>query len=286
MKKLIYFTDSHYTNKRPRARKDDYRASIKSKLIQIDEIAKKENVDMILSGGDITHVHNEDYEIFMDLFEYHSNAFRKHHVIAGLTHDFKSEFSTGIQKSTLGALWKTGVVIVHPQTLDFELEGIKIHSSHQTICPTPFFGHHTLYKDFKTDAKIVLISHMHMPFGIQEVNGITFVSPGSLARNSGDQYNFNRIPQVALICIDNDKIDKIEFIPLEVEQNVWDHHYLIHRNDKDELQQISSLDSLESFMEQDEGILDASGIIQKLGERYNKEAVECALEFKGRADND
>jgi predicted phosphodiesterase len=287
MRKLLYYSDSHYTSRRPISRIDDYRASIFSKLLQIDNISRYEDVDLVLHGGDVTHIAQEGYDIFNDLYSYHSNTYVKHLVVAGLTHDYMSHASIGLAKSTLGALQRTGAldIVDRYNTIDFELDGVKFHSSHQAICPTPFFGHFQLYKDFKTDADIVLTSHLHMSFGIQKVGDVTFVSPGSISRNSGDVYNIGRVPQCVLICVDNGKIDKIEFIPLEVRQNIWNTKHILAKEESKNLETVSSLDSLESFMSQEEDDLDASSIIQRIGSKYDREAVETALMLKERVEN-
>lgn len=287
MKKLLYYSDVHYTDKKPSSRKDDYRQSIMNKLIHIDELSREHKVDMVVCGGDVSHKFNENFRIFVDLYNYFSNTFVKHHVVAGFNHDFAGgNYETGLPNSILGALKKTGCLIEVGQTFEFELDRVKFYTSHRSICPTPFFGSYELYSDLKCDASVILLSHLHMPFGVDFVNNKHFVSPGSVGRNAADTFNLSRNPQCALIIVDNGNVISIELLNLKCELDVFDQQYLINRDKDNALGHVSSLDSLETFMEQEEGILDASSIIHRLGERYDKEAVEMALEFKGRVDNE
>lgn len=282
--KLLFFTDVHATDRKPSSRKDDYYSSILDKLCQIDRLSRQLKVDMIVCGGDVTHVANESYRVFNDLFDYFKNTYKKHVVIAGQTHDFVGEYNSGMQKSVLGSLKKAEVIDEVGQTWRLNLGSLKIYSSHETICPNPFFGHHTLYKDFNEDANIVLISHMHMPFGIQTVNNRIFVSPGSIARNSSDSYNIDRIPQVVLLTVKDQGNVDIQLIPLEVKTDIFDSKYMIHKEEEKNKLEVSSIDKFDDLLVASE-VLDIDSIITTIGEKYDSKVVETALEFKRKVSN-
>jgi len=293
--KLLYSSDWHYTNKPPKSRKDNYQASIMSKLVQIDELSRKHEVDMVLCGGDICQHPDEDYSVFMDLHDYFSKTYIKHHIVAGQTHDYRAEYSSGLEKSILGALKRTGVIIEVSPTFEFTLGGVKFFTSHQTICPGTFFGHYTSYEDLKTDARVVLISHLHMSFGVQEVNNKIFVSPGSIARNSSDLYNHNRTPQVALIEVSDDvhvgsffalPVDiEVTLIPLKVELDIFDEKYLIAKEASKNISEMESITKIQEIAQESE-IIDLDEVIKNLGKKYSKEAVQEALRLKQNAENE
>jgi exonuclease SbcD len=293
MEKVIFYTDVHLTDRPPSSRKDNYYESIKNKLIQIDELSRVNKVSKVICGGDIVNKYNENYKIFNDLYEYFSNTYIKHDIVAGFNHDFAGgNYYSGINNSILGSLAKTGCINEVSQTYEFQVNGIKFYTSHQTICPNGFFGPHILYRDLKTDANIVLISHLHMAFGIQIVNGKTFVSPGSIGRNSCDNYNINRTPQVVLITCNDDPFKyhnfghfSIEFIPLKVELDIFDQRYLINKEEDKQYSEPKSLEEIEQIPEIEQ-IIDSETLIREIGQKFGEPVVNEALNFKVKVENE
>lgn len=279
MQKLIFYTDCHVTNIAPKSRKDNYYEAMLNKLDQIDKISRKEKVDLVICGGDLTHKPNEQFVVFNDLYSYYRNTYKKHIMIAGETHDFYANYQN-ISKSIMGALYKTDCFQLVGQSYDIVVDGVRVHSSHRAICEYPFFGSYTLYKDFNHPCDIVLLSHLHMEFGIKEVNGRIFVSPGSMSRNDCSSFNIGRIPKIVLVSCKDSKIDKIELIPLDVELDVFDEKYLIKKQESSEKPEMESLEKLEEFVGVEDQVMDADAIIRRIGERYRKEVVEKAMEFK------
>lgn len=278
--KILYYTDLHATLSKPRSRKDDYTNSIFSKLLQIDKIARKEKPDIILFGGDLTNKPQESNIIFKELYAYYKNTYIPHTMIAGMTHDWYSSYESGIKNSIMSALEDTGVFKIVGEEYQCELDGVKIYSGHQAIVKTPFFGHHILYEKFNKNVDVVLTSHIHIPYETEVVNGITFIAPGSCARNSSDLYNYGRKPQVVLLNCVNSKLDKIELIPLDVELDVFHDKYLIK-----ETEQPRSLEQMEQMIDFSD-VMDAEGIIRKVGSTFSPGSVEEALRFKQKVENE
>lgn len=279
MEKIIFYTDCHVTNKFTKARKDNYLSSIMNKLYQIDNFCKQEKVNLAICGGDLTHKPTEDFIIFNLLYEYYKNTYVKHQMMAGLTHDYYSTLSN-IDKSIMGSLSKVGVFDIVGESNTWNIDGIKIYSAHMAICEKPFWGHHLLYENFNLDVDLVLTSHLHMPFGIKKVNNVTFIAPGSIARNEAAEFNYNRTPQFVYIVISNGKLDKIELIPLDVELDVFHDKYLIK-----ETEQPRSLEQMEQMIDFSD-VMDAEGIIRKVGSTFSPGSVEEALRFKQKVENE
>lgn len=283
VKKLIFYTDVHYSNKAPSSRKDDYQKSIMSKLIEIDKLSREYKADRVICGGDIVHKYNESYSVFNDLYEYFSNTYIKHDLVAGFNHDFSGgNYDVGFRNSILGALKTTNCINEVGQTYETILGDVKFYTSHRSITPVPFFGGTTLYQDLDVDAKVILCSHIHFPYGITEVNGRIFVAPGSISRNSCDIFNINRRPQIALISVsDGEQVD-VELIPLNVELDVFDEKYLIKEPTVDKPR---SLEHMEQIMDLD-GIVDVEDIIRKVGHAFSPGSVEEAIKFKKKVENE
>ena len=53
--KILYLNDPHITAKNPASRLDDIQTTIKNKFIEVGEIAKAKQVDIVLIGGDLFH---------------------------------------------------------------------------------------------------------------------------------------------------------------------------------------------------------------------------------------
>lgn len=277
----MYYSDVHYTDKKPSSRKDDYTKSIMNKLTQIDNLSREHKVDMVICGGDIVNKANESYKVFNDLYDYFSNTYVKHVLVAGFNHDFAGgNYESGLPNSILGALKKTGCITEVGQTYEFQLNGVNFYTSHRTITPGTFFGGQTLYEELDVDAKVILCSHIHFPYGITNCNDKIFVAPGSVGRNASDSFNINRRPQVALILVHDDGSVNVELIPLDVELDVFHDKYLIK-----ETEQPRSLEQMEQMIDFSD-VMDAEGIIRKVGSTFSPGSVEEALRFKQKVENE
>jgi hypothetical protein len=124
-----------------------------------------------------------------------------------------------------------------------------------------------------------------MPFETQVINGKTFIAPGSIARNSSDNYNHNRSPQVVYLEFDEGKF-RYEFIPLNVELDVFDQKYILENQEKKLLEKPQTIETLEGIHDLNRGSIDVDDLIRDTGQRFSKEAVEEALIIKQRVSNE
>lgn len=274
--KILYATDLHITDRQPPSRKDDYFKSVCKKVQQISVLARWHNVDKIIFGGDVTHIPNESYKVFCRCLELFKAFPVKPETLIGLTHDF-SQTEKNIEKSILWALKEAGAIDLHGQSHMWDLDGFKVYGAHMSITPVPFFGHYVLYQDLDVECDIVLVSHLHMPFGIKVVNGKTFVSPGSIARNTCDMFNLNRKPQVAMIEIALGKAD-IYFIPLDVETNVFDEQYLVNKSLIHDEQEMRSVDEVRDMVIENV-VIDMDSVVKTVAKRYSPDVFEEAMKM-------
>lgn len=244
MKKILFFTDTHLQEIPISSRKDNYLESIIKKIDEIKDIANNENVDYVLFGGDFFSKPSPSDEVIIKLIQI-LKKFNSRPIITILgNHDIEGRnpdtynrkavkiveeahlvkvlkegesyppFDTEIEIQ--GVNYKNGVDI-DPNLLKVEKkrkELVLIQIVHSYVLPfKTYFQTISLEELSKiTEADIILIGHYHDGFGERKVNGKIFICPGSIARDSINQ--FNRIPQVVVIKIDGSKIET-QFIKLK-----------------------------------------------------------------------
>ena len=114
-----------------------------------------------------------------------------------------------------------------------------INVVHGMLLEKPFIKEieHTVVTDIlDTKADLTLSGHYHTGFGVIKLNGKTFLNPGSLTRCSNTTEEYKRMPQYALIEINEDfKLD-IKLIDVKCAKpgfEVLDREYIEkHKNDK------------------------------------------------------
>ena len=114
-----------------------------------------------------------------------------------------------------------------------------INVVHGMLLEKPFIKEieHTVVRDIlNTKADLTISGHYHTGFGIIRENGRTFLNPGSLTRCSNTTEEYKRMPQYALIELDeNFKLD-IKLIDVKCAKSgyeVLDREYIEkHKNDK------------------------------------------------------
>jgi len=244
MKKILFFTDTHLQEVPISSRKDNYLESIIKKVEEIKDIANSENVDYILFGGDFFSRPSPSDEVIISLIKVLKN-FNARPIISILgNHDIEGRNPETYNRKAVKILEEAHLVkflkddeIYPPFDTEIEIQGtnykngvdsdpkllraekkrkglILIQMVHSYVLPfkVPFQTLSLEEVANITEADIILIGHFHDGFGERRVNGKIFISPGSIARDSINQ--FDRIPQVVLLKIDGSKID-IQFIKLK-----------------------------------------------------------------------
>jgi len=244
MKKILFFTDTHLQEIPISSRKDNYFESIIRKIEEIKDIANSENVDYVLFGGDFFSKPSPSDEVIISLIQI-LKKFNSRPIITILgNHDIEGRNPDTYNRKAVKILEEAHLIKVlkdgenyPPFDTEIEIQGVnykngvdsnpdllKVEKKRKGLILIQMV--HSYVLPFKTnfqtlsleevanitEADIILIGHYHDGFGERRVNGKIFISPGSIARDSINQ--FNRIPQVVLIKIDGSKID-IEFIKLK-----------------------------------------------------------------------
>ncbi|MCX8094951.1 MAG: metallophosphoesterase [Caldisericia bacterium] len=244
MKKILFFTDTHLQEEPISSRKDDYLKSILTKIEEISQIANNENVDYVLFGGDFFTRPSPSYEVTI-LLTQTLKKFNSKPIIGIVgNHDIEGRNPETYKKKAVKMLEEAKVLKIlndeetfPPFDTDIEIRGINYKDGvdsniefhrikkkdknkiliiivHAYLLPFkanfPYLSLEEVSRESEGD--IFLVGHYHDGYGIREINGKIFISPGSVARDSKTQ--FDRIPQVALLKIDNGKVE-VELIKLK-----------------------------------------------------------------------
>ena len=232
--KLLYFTDTHIRGTNPKNRLDNFYQTLKNKFHEVIEIAKYENVDYILHGGDLFDRPDPSVSIVSD-FAKIFNEFRVPIYIVSGNHDIFGHNPSTLDRTMLGLLCNLGILnlvndrkIILEKDIKVQLtaapyvysmdskENIKnyivkekdktckyaIHLTHGFLIDKPFLKEvsHTLISDIKdTCADITFGAHNHYGFTTQVIDGKYFINPGALVRISNSMAEMNRKPKVNII---------------------------------------------------------------------------------------
>lgn len=232
--KLLYFTDTHIRGTNPKNRLDNFYQTLKNKFHEVIEIAKYENVDYILHGGDLFDRPDPSVSIVSD-FAKLFNEFRVPIYIVSGNHDIFGHNPSTLDRTMLGLLCNLGILnlvndrkIILEKDIKVQLtaapyvysmdskENIKnyivkekdktckyaIHLTHGFLIDKPFLKEvsHTLISEIKdTCADITFGAHYHYGFPTQLIDGKYFINPGALVRISNSMAEMNRKPKVNII---------------------------------------------------------------------------------------
>ncbi len=236
--KILYLTDTHITGRNPSSRVDDIQETLKKKFTEVGDIANRENVDMIVHGGDLNHTPDVSNKLSGEITEIIKAWNKKTYVVPG-NHDLYGYNINTLPNTKLGLLAKAGTItildrlhpvkIVTPSGFVIGLEGQEYYehidegnpSDYQSMFPVSdvdfsilivhgmlldheFFNgvKHTQIEDIATDADVVFAGHYHPGFTECTVDGTTYCNPGSLLRIENTKENRANVPQVAILEID------------------------------------------------------------------------------------
>ena len=247
MIRLLYTADWHMRGSNPRNRTDDYKEALKAKLLECFQLAKKWEVEAILTPGDIWDsfvVSIGTLLEFADFINEHS------HGIPIITtfgqHDVQGYNAASLYRTSLALLERLvpnikiytspdqvayligdkGVpevaVTFTPYSRKMDLNGYgyspeadilqnlpSIHVAHGTLLDhEPPFEKFTLVEDVVTTADLVLTGDYHPGYGlIKRPDGKVFYNPGSLTRTKASEAEIAREIAVGLITVDGRDID-------------------------------------------------------------------------------
>lgn len=231
--KILFMTDTHIRGTSPRNRKDNVLDTLKEKLYEVNNLCRKEEVDLVIHGGDIFDRPDvspsivRDFSIILKGFNAPIYAVPGNHDIFGHNPDTVYRTMIGILEgagiinlvrgSTILTLkGKKLLLIGNPYFFDIDRDPKKssyivrknedvdytINVVHGMLLDKPFIEGipYTLIEQIiETGADITLSGHYHSGFGIVKKENKYFVNPGSLLRITNSKKELSRIPQVAII---------------------------------------------------------------------------------------
>lgn len=237
--KLLYFTDTHIRGTSPKNRLDDYSETLKTKLREIGDIIKEENIDFVLHGGDLFDRPDVSVSIVSDFAKIFQSYKVPIYIVSG-NHDIFGHNPDTLDRTMLGLLCNLGVLnLVNYKKIilekDFKVQltaspyiysmdeksnrenyivrnvdndcKYSIHMTHGFLIDKPFVKEvsHTLIEEIKdTKADITLGGHYHFGFKTTEIDGKYFVNPGALIRISNSLTEIKRKPKVNIITLDDE----------------------------------------------------------------------------------
>ncbi|MCL7746538.1 metallophosphoesterase [Halalkalibacter alkaliphilus] len=232
--KFLYVTDTHIRGTTPKNRLDVYVDTLKEKLEEVIELANKEEVDVLLHGGDVFDRPDLSPNVVGQFAKIFMKANMPIYVVAG-NHDTFGHNPETISRTMLGLMDSFGVMtVIDPgspiliekngqriqisgQPYHYDLDqrdpkldyyptnetnaDVLIHIVHSMLVEKalPEGVPHTIIDHiWGTTADIILTGHFHGGFGIKERNGKFICNPGALARVNNHWSEISRMPKVII----------------------------------------------------------------------------------------
>lgn len=231
MSKYLIYGDPHIRYKRPVNRKEGFYEELKAKLKEISEIEGKVKPNKVFGLGDLF---DNEASSFLSFLMYDVSKYLKGHISLIGNHDSKKK-SLDTRGTMLGVMEEHNIVSVPKEDMiignvlfrfahypikdeishECDFKGLKVMLSHDVIIPTKesegIFYDYKKANSLKTDFDIYLLGHYHFPFaekilcnGInREEHKVMFYNPGSLVRLTTKEKDYNRIPKIAILEVDD-----------------------------------------------------------------------------------
>jgi exonuclease SbcD len=231
--RLLYFTDDHKRGTSPEKRKDNFPLTLRHKLDEVVNIAREQEVDYVLHGGDFFDVPSPALSICADFLEVYQRFDVPVFTIPG-NHDLFGHNIETLQRTMLGFAARLGIVhLVGREPIYLEKKGVRVqltgqgyhfemdrrdrkldyvvekkdcdyavHMVHGMLLQRSLFpgAYYTLIEQiWDTEADFTLAGHNHLGFPDTEKDGKYFLNPGALVRLSNHQQEMKRPVQVVVI---------------------------------------------------------------------------------------
>lgn len=244
MSEFLIYGDPHIRYQRPVNRKEGFYEQLKAKLKEVKKIEKQIQPKVVFGLGDLF---DNEASLFFNFLMYDLSEYIQGHISLIGNHDSKNK-SVETRGTMLGVVQKHSVVSVPHEDLvlgnvlfrfghypikdtishECKFNGLKVMLMHDYILSSKETigarGEFKEAKNIKTDFDIYLLGHYHFPFaennlceGItREKHKVLFYNPGSLLRLTTKEKDYNRIPKVAILKVnDEDASFKLTEINLE-----------------------------------------------------------------------
>lgn len=231
--RLLYFTDDHKRGTTPENRKDNFPQTLLTKLNEVVQIAKEQEVDYVLHGGDFFDVPAPALSICADFLQVYQQFKVPVFTIPG-NHDLFGHNIETLPRTMLGFAARLGIVhLVGREPIYLEKKGLRvqltgqgyhfemdrrdrkldyvvkkkdcdyaIHLVHGMLLQRALFpgAYYTLIEQISdTEADFTLAGHNHLGFPDTVIDGKYFINPGALVRLSNHQQEMKRPVQVVII---------------------------------------------------------------------------------------
>jgi len=124
--RLLYFTDDHKRGTTPENRKDNFPQTLLTKLNEVVEIAKEQEVDYVLHGGDFFDVPAPALSICADYLEVYQRFNVPVFTIPG-NHDLFGHNIETLPRTMLGFAARLGIVhLVGREPVYLEKKGLRV----------------------------------------------------------------------------------------------------------------------------------------------------------------
>ena len=316
--KFLYFTDLHIRGTAPENRIDNFIEALLLKCHDIVDITHRENVEAILMGGDFFDrallspaVVREFTLVFREakvpIYVNQGNHDELGHspesidrTMLGLVRTLAPEFRVLREPIVLGNVEIFATPYCHGLDSNLSAHIIKksskafftFHLIHSMLVEKPFIASHVLWEAVArvTEADVVFCSHYHPTQDLKKINNTWFVAPGGITRLSAISENFTRVPQVAIIDTNEDRL-KIEYRKLpnaRTSEEIFDKLSIQEGKDYQmSLESFVESISLNQFQgENVESIVEAVAQTQKLDKEVTQEALTRVAKARERREFD
>lgn len=321
---IIHITDSQYRGNNPRGRIDDFPAAMREKFREVfqiaDDILEQNNHQcevVIVHSGDMFDAPDISDSVAGEFAELLLESPAYIFVVPGNHDEFVHNLET-IHRTKLGLLGRVRVLHVldrNPILRNCAAFGVQItgqgyhpdidtagedymapeppttniptwvvHAVHGSLTPEPIYGPHTLIKNCKTNAHVVLTGHLHNGYGLAGISdGVTVISnctysqmpfgtstlfsnPGALARVDATPEDMLRPVQVTVLEFTEDTVTAT-LVPLKCAKpgcEVLSREHIVKQTEREEnMKKFLSLLNQEGEMK----FLTAQEIIRNIAER-------------------
>ena len=208
---IVFFTDVHLVSKSNVSRVDNLPETQRNKLKELIEVTNNEEVDMILSSGDIFDRHNpaiSTMNTFTDFVESLNVPF----ILCPGNHDlhgynYKTLETTGLGYTCKLLGTKNRIKLMKEDEEYIDYDDVRIHFKttidkhpmtnfivdkttnkfhigliHDMVYSKDFFGSTTVYDNFNTNLDVLFNGHIHVGHEPLYINNTWFINSGSVTR--------------------------------------------------------------------------------------------------------
>ncbi|GEA17775.1 metallophosphoesterase [Moorella sp. E306M] len=312
---LVICGDLHYRGSNPRGRLDNFQEALDAKLREVFHVARDKEATAIIIPGDIFDSFNTSWSVVADLASLLTEqpcpvlTVMGNHDIAGGNqetvrrtpygllarlglirdlqmepYEFSPEYNLIITITGHGYNTETDVDMGQftPPPDDYPEIRFKIHVVHSMLLEKPpgFDMRHTLVRNVKTTADVIISGHYHLGFPehpamcVDRDDGVMFINPGALCRLAATPAEMDRPIGVVLAEIFNTGIEDkpgmtCQFIPLQSARPGYE---------------VLSRDHLEAEQEREERINRFLGLLAAEGEAKFLEIQEIIDDIAKREE--